>query len=415
MRHMKDKDKTKRQLLSELATLRQRTAELEASRIERKRTEDALRDTNNFLKNILDSSSSISIISTGLEGNILFWNKGAENIFGYTAEEMVGREKISVLYSDDEAKRVINEINASILRNKKGASCRISELTKDRRKLWIHLTLTPSFDEKGQVIGILGIGEDITEQVEAEETLRKSQEQLYQAQKMEALGTLVAGAAHEINNPINLIIYNIPLFQKVWNDFVPILKEHAGKEPNRKYGGMPFDFLEANLDQLLSDMDMAANRVAKIVTDLKDFARQSNVADKRAIQINDAVENAMRLAQVTVRKSGVHLELDLAQNLPLIEGNLQSIEQIILNITINAIQAIDHDQGKIKIATKFQDKDEQVCISISDNGRGIAPSISSKIFDPFVTDKQAEGGTGLGLSVTYSLVKAHDGEISPPH
>jgi len=184
------------------------------------------------------------------------------------------------------------------------------------------------------------------------------------------------------------------------------------KDPNRKYGGFTYDFLKDNLPQLISDMDMAANRVAKIVADLKNFSRQSNVAEIGPVQVNTAVRNALRLAQTTVRKSQVQLELDLIENLPLIEGNLQSIEQIILNIVINAIQAIDHDQGSIKISTGFQIKDGRIFIRITDNGRGIHSSISNEIFLPFVTDKQAEGGTGLGLSVTYSLVKAHEGDIS---
>jgi PAS domain S-box-containing protein len=410
---MKDEGKAKIPLADQEKgiELRRRTTEQQPPEIERE-SSTALKETNAFLKNILDSSSSISIISTDLEANVLFWNKGAENIFGYKAEEMVGRQKINILYPDDETKEIINEINALILKHKRGISREVRELTKDGRKLWIHLNLTPTFDEIGRVVGVLGVGEDITERVEAEETLRNSQEQLYQAQKMESLGALVAGAAHEINNPINLIMYNIPLLQKVWHDFLPVLNEYAERNPVRKYGGLTYDFLDKNLDQLLLDMDMAASRVAKIVTDLKNFARQSNVADKKTMQLNTAVENAMRLAQTTLRKSGVFLELDLDPDLPLIKGNLQSIEQIILNIIINAVQAIDHDQGKIKITTGFQNKYGRIYIAISDNGRGVAPSISDKIFDPFVTDKQAEGGTGLGLSVTYSLVKAHDGEIS---
>ncbi len=379
---------------------------------EQKGVEEELRETNAFLKNILDSSSSISIISTDLEGNILFWNRGAENIFGYRAEEMVGCQKISALYPDDETRGIIQEINSGILRDKRGASCRVREVRKDDRPLWINLNLTPRFNEKGQVVGVLGIGEDITEQVETEETLKHSQEQLYQAQKMEALGTLVAGAAHEINNPINLIMYNIPLVLKVWQDFLPVLKERSSNEPDRKYGGLTYDFLKDNLFQLLSDMDMAAGRVAKIVTDLKGFARQSNITDKLAIHLNTAVKNAMRLAQTTVSTSGVQLELDLADDLPLMEGNLQSIEQIVLNVTINAIQSIDHNEGMVKIVTGIQNRDGWIYVSISDNGRGISKTISDRVFDPFVTTKQAEGGTGLGLSVSYSLVKAHDGEIT---
>ena len=246
----------------------------------------------------------------------------------------------------------------------------------------------------------------------AEKSVKEYQQQLQQAQKMETLGTLVAGVAHEINNPINLIMYNLPLIQKVWNDLLPVLMAQRKNDPDRKYGGFTYDFLNDNLPQLVADMDMAANRVAKIVADLKDFSRQSNVAEKKQIQVNTAVRNALRLAQTTLRRSGVKLELRLTENLPLIEGNLQNIEQIILNIIINAIQSIDHDHGHIEITTGFQIKDGRIYIQIDDNGCGINPSISEKIFLPFVTDKQAEGGTGLGLSVTYSLIKAHDGEIT---
>ena len=245
----------------------------------------------------------------------------------------------------------------------------------------------------------------------AEEALKESQQQLQQAQKMEALGTLVAGVAHEINNPINLIMYNLPLIQKIWSDFLPVLIDQKEKIPDQKFGGFTYEFLEDNLPKLVAYMDMAANRVAKIVSDLKNFSKQSNVAEKSALQVNTAVKNALRLAQTTLRKSGVQIELELAEDLPLIQGNLQSIEQIILNIIINAIQAIDHEKGIIRIRSGFHKKDGRILIAVSDNGCGISAAVADKLFLPFVTDKQAEGGTGLGLSVTYGLVQAHGGDI----
>jgi signal transduction histidine kinase/ActR/RegA family two-component response regulator len=245
----------------------------------------------------------------------------------------------------------------------------------------------------------------------AEKDLREIQPQLQQAQKMETLGTLVAGVAHEINNPINLIMYNIPLLKKIWVDFLPLLMERKQIEPERKFGGFAYDFLADNLEQLVADMDMAAHRIAKTVSDLKNYSRQSNVAEKLPLQVNSAVKNALRLAQSTLHKSDVNINLNLADDLPDIEGNLQSIEQIILNITINAIHAVNHKRGEIEIKTGLRIKDGMVYIRITDNGRGISPAIADKIFLPFVTDKQAQGGTGLGLSVTYSLVKANDGEI----
>ena len=245
----------------------------------------------------------------------------------------------------------------------------------------------------------------------AEEALKESQQQLQQAQKMEALGTLVAGVAHEINNPINLIMYNLPLMQKIWSDFLPLLLKEKQQTPEKKYGGFTYEFLEDNLPQLIADMDMAANRVAKIVSDLKNFSKQSNVAEKAPVQVNTAVKNALRLAQTTLRKSAVKIELELDEDLPLMEGNLQSIEQIVLNIIINAIQAIDHENGIIRIRTGLRKKDGRIFLAISDNGCGISPAIADKLFLPFVTDKLAGGGTGLGLSVTYGLVHAHGGDI----
>jgi signal transduction histidine kinase len=247
---------------------------------------------------------------------------------------------------------------------------------------------------------------------QTELALKDAERQLQQAQKMEALGTLVAGVAHEINNPINLILYNLPLLQKTWTDLLPVLIDHRRREPDKKFGGFTYDFLQAHLPQLIADMEMAANRLAKIVSDLKNFSRQSNLSDKSPLSINTAIRNALRLCQSTLLKAGVNVQLMLVEQLPEIEGNLHNLEQIVLNILINAAQAIEHPEGEILIRTGFTIKDGRVWLQISDNGRGVSPAIAERIFLPFVTDKHSRGGTGLGLSVTYSLVKSHGGDIA---
>lgn len=252
---------------------------------------------------------------------------------------------------------------------------------------------------------------DITERERILEALGKSQEQLQQAQKMKALGTLVAGMAHEINNPINLVMFNIPLFRRVWNDLLDVLREHARLHPERKYGGLSVKFLEDNLDGLYADVEMAANRVAKIVSDLKNFSRQTKTTEKKPLDLNTVVQNAVRLAQTVLRKSPTEIVLELAEDLPLFQGNLQGLEQIVLNLSLNAIEAISHDAGRIVIATQWDKGNHRLLLTVADNGKGIDPALAGELFDPFVTDKQNQGGTGLGLSITYSLVKAHEGEI----
>jgi signal transduction histidine kinase/CheY-like chemotaxis protein len=269
-------------------------------------------------------------------------------------------------------------------------------------------------NEKDQTIAqiIEELRREKSKRLQLKTALQKSQEQLHQSQKMETLGTLVAGVAHEINNPINLVMYNTSLLKKVWWDFLPVLNEYAERNPDQKFGGLTFEFLNQNLKQLIADVDMAANRVAKIITDLKDFAKQSSIMDKQPLQINQAIMNAIRLVGATLKKAGIEVQLELDPDVPLMEGNLHNIEQVVLNIVINAVQAVNHDNGLIKISTGYQNRDKRILLTIADNGKGIDPSISNKIFDPFVTDKQAEGGTGLGLSVTYSLIHAHNGEIT---
>ncbi len=260
-------------------------------------------------------------------------------------------------------------------------------------------------DADGEVVGAV---ESLLDHTDRSQLLN----QLYQAQKMDVLGSLVAGVAHEINNPINLIMYNLPLLEKIWADMLPIIKEQSSRQPQKKYGGLTCDFLENNLLQLISDMDMASKRVAAIVAGLKSFSRFSARSDKAPFQINQAVENAIRLSQPTLKKMNVAIELDMENDLPAIPGNLQNIEQVILNLIINASQAIEHDHGKIRIITRLRRQDGFISIVVEDNGKGVNSEIADKLFDPFITDKQDKGGTGLGLSVSYNLVKAHQGSIS---
>ena len=242
--------------------------------------------------------------------------------------------------------------------------------------------------------------------------LKSMENQLFQSQKMEALGTLVAGVAHEINNPINLILFNLSLFEKMWKDLLPFMRRLSEEDQGAKIGGLTYDFIQENLPRLLTDMEMAANRVVRIVSGLKDFSRKSNPADKNLVQVNKAVENATRLACSTLSKSNTVLKLNLAPDLPLIMANLQNLEQIILNLMINAMQSIDHDHGQVTVITRQVCESHAIFIEVEDNGRGINAAITEKIFDPFMTDRQAVGGTGLGLSVTYNLVKAHHGDIT---
>ncbi|RZB38353.1 MAG: hypothetical protein SRB2_00101 [Desulfobacteraceae bacterium Eth-SRB2] len=374
---------------------------------ERKRTEKLLMGSEEKFSKAFHHGPLLMTINSIEDGKFIDVNENFVRTTGYSRAEAIGATSVDLgfISKEDRDKLVQETIKNECIDGKE-----LILRKKNNGKLYCRY-----FGEIIMIAGeqrLLSIVSDISERKKVEKALRQHEKQLFQTQKMESLGALVSGVAHEINNPISLILFNISVFQNIWQDFQPVMEQQAKKEPTRKYGGLKYSYIEKKLDHLLSDTGTASGRIANIVSSLKNFARQTDIAEKRPMQINEAVNYAVKLSQTTLRKSQATVDIELAHNLPLIEGNIQSIEQIVLNLIINAIQSIEHNKGKISIITEFQKEKNKIIISISDNGKGIEPSLSERIFDPFITDKQAQGGTGLGLSVTYNLVKAHDGEIS---
>ena len=367
----------------------------------RKHAEDALRESEVRFSTIFHSSPVSIGISRVKDGQLLDVNDAWQKLLGFSREEAIGRNtiKLNAWVNPGDRGRLISRLSED------GTVENFEVQGRHKSGSLIDLLMFARLiDIAGEQYSLI-LSQDITEK-------KRLESQVQQRQKMETLGTLVAGVAHEINNPINTIMNNAPLLRGVWKDLLPLVEERAEKEPGCRYGGLTGGFLKENMDQLISDMDMAANRVASIVKGLKDFSRKTSPLEKQQVDINIAVENAIRLAGPTIRKSGITLALDLAPDLPAINANLQNLEQIIMNLAVNAVQAIDHDHGEIKIATTHNKNQGTIVLSVQDNGRGISTAISDKIFDPFFTEWQSIGGTGLGLPITQNLVKANDGEIT---
>ena len=342
---------------------------------ERKRSEKALKETNKFLRNILDSSSSISIMSTDLDQNILFWNKGAENIFGHKSEEVVGLKKIDMLYPGYEEKMLVEEVRSLIQKNKKEISCEIREVTKDGRKLWINLNLTPRFDEKGNVTGILGIGEDISER-------KRLAAQLQQAQKMEAIGTLTSGVAHNFRNILAGISMDSQLLQMKYSD-VPQMQEIAERINN------------------------GVKRGTQLIEGLMQFSRKQPKKRLQQLNLADVLREIYQLISKSFDKK-IDIRVDIPESLPVM-GDHSELSQVFINLCNNARDAMP-EGGELYIEAR-KEGDNALAI-ISDTGHGIDKQTQEKCFDPFFTTKEGKKGTGLGLSTTYGIIKDHEGKIN---
>lgn len=242
------------------------------------------------------------------------------------------------------------------------------------------------------------------------EEVRKQQQQLIQADKMSSLGTLVSGVAHEINNPSGLILLNLPMLSDAWDDALPLL-DHLYNEGRFDIAGLDYQRIRSEIPFVLSEMNEGAQRIRRIVNDLRDFARQEPKDTAVPIDLNEVVATAARLLDVTIRGYTRHFSMTLDPYLPSMLGNAQRIEQVVVNLIINACQALPDDSRAVKVETRINHASQRLVLSVQDEGCGIAPEALSNLTDPFYTTKRESGGTGLGLSVSAGIVTAYQGEM----
>lgn len=256
---------------------------------------------------------------------------------------------------------------------------------------------------------------DLTREIEerrlAEEELRNRQQQLVQADKMAALGILVSGVAHEINNPNGLILLNMPVMMEAFRDAEPILEEHFQSHGDFEFAGLRYSRMREVLPRLMLQMQEGSRRVKLIVEDLKDFARQQEPGLTTDVDLNETVRAALRLLTNLIEKSTEHFSVSYGDGIPLIRGSAQRIEQVIVNLLVNACQALPDPERAISLMTFIDLERSVVVLEVRDEGTGISPEHLAHLTDPFFTTKRESGGTGLGLSVSSGIVKEHGGAL----
>ena len=252
---------------------------------------------------------------------------------------------------------------------------------------------------------------EVAERRRAMEELRIHQRQLIQADKMASLGILVSGVAHEINNPAGLLLLNLPLLQKAWEDALPLLDAHHRERGDFRLGWLHYSRMREEIPPMLAEMQDGARRIRRIVEDLKDFARRDDAELGEAVDLNSAVRAALRLVDNALRKATDNLTVEFAEPLPRVHGNQQRIEQVVVNLVLNACQALTDKTQGILVRTAPAPERGTVVLEVRDEGAGIAPENLQRLCDPFFTTKRETGGTGLGLSVSTGIVKEHGGSL----
>ncbi len=255
------------------------------------------------------------------------------------------------------------------------------------------------------------LAREVAERRRAMELLKDNQAQLVQADKMAALGVLVSGVAHEVNNPNATILLNLPVVRDVLLDARELLEERYRAEGDFMLGGLRYSQMREELPGMLDEMLEGARRIKRIVEDLKDFARREDAPRHEPVELNDIVRTAARLLDARIRKATRRFELALADALPRVLGNRQRIEQVVVNLVLNACEALPDSGHAIRVSTRHDREAGVVRLVVEDEGVGIPPEHLPRITDPFFTTRRETGGTGLGLSVSASIVKEHGGTL----
>jgi C4-dicarboxylate-specific signal transduction histidine kinase len=238
---------------------------------------------------------------------------------------------------------------------------------------------------------------------------QQHQEHLSHAEKLATLGTVVAGVAHEINNPNNSLLLDAQLNEKAWKAITPILDKHAFDNGEFDIGGYTYNEFKEELAWLSGRMKRNSERIKRITEDLRSFAKK-DVDFNEEFEINSVIRSALSVIEHVTKRSTKNLVVELCERNPHVTGNSHYLEQVIINLVKNACQALLSPDKWVFITTTFNEKTSEVIVSVRDEGRGMAEEIIKNIFTPFYTTKGAEG-TGLGLSICNNIVKSHGGRI----
>ncbi|MEZ2225050.1 PAS domain S-box protein [Microcoleus sp.] len=431
-----------------LATLRDIT--------DRKRTQEIL-----WLYDRAMAATSTGIVisdATKPEHPIVYCNPAFESITGYQRQEILGKNCrfLQGIDTDPAALEIIRQA----LQTQSECQVILKNYRKDGTAFWNALSISPVRDRTGKLTHFIGVQRDITERKKVEENLhiseaqsreqatklaaalqelKETHTQLVQSEKMSSLGLLIAGVAHEINNPISFISCNLGHLNNYTQDLLHILELYQQQYPEpaaeiqAEAEAIELDFIAEDLPQILSSMNVGVERISQIVQSLRNFSRNDN-SEMKPINLHEGIDSTLLILNHRLKGKGEIPPIQIIKeygDLPAVECFSGPINQVFMNILSNAIDALDDwnqqrglaesrgNPSQIKISTKLRDTvgdrlpaPNFAEITITDSGPGMSEEVKQHIFDSFFTTKPIGKGTGMGLSISHQIVvEKHQGEL----
>ena len=382
----------------------------------RRQAEEAVRVSEERFRLLVANLKDYAIFMLDSEGYVISWNTGAERIRGFRAEEILGQH-FSRLYPPEDIEAGKPEMELKVASAEGRFEDEGWRVRKDGSRFWANVVITALRDEAGQLRGFAKVSRDVTERKLREEQLEKAnlelkkshtelkalQWQLIEAEKMETVGRLAAGVAHEVKNPLAIITMGVDCL--------------SGQIDNRN----------DELAEMVKDMGEAVNRADRVIRGLLDFSAPGEL-ELKVENLNAVVEQALLLIKHEVTRSHINLVQELSEGLPTLWLDRNKVEQVFVNIFMNAVHAMP-EGGTLSVKTfrkqlthvrhragnrgaePMTSSQHVVVAEVEDTGTGIAKEELAKVFDPFFTTKPTGKGTGLGLTVTKKIVEVHGATI----
>lgn len=381
-----------------------------------------------------------SILRKDLEGRFTFVNKRFCAELGRKDHEIIGKTDFD--FYPEELARKYREDDRRVVESGRAIDVVEKHVTPRGEAIHVQVMKTPLLGPGGETIGVQGIFWDVTERVLAEEQLReknaeleelaqserqahealkRTQSLLVQNEKLASLGHLVAGVAHEINNPLSFVSNNVAVIDRDLGDVLSLVALHRRandlireRAPELSAEIEDFssehdvDYSIEHLPRLIGRTREGLRRIERIVKELRLFARVDE-GDWNEVDLNPGVESSVNMVKGYAKKKGVELTMELSA-LPVVRCRAARIHQVVLNLLTNAIDACG-ENGRVTARTATEADSSGVRLEVEDNGRGIPPEVLDRVFDPFFTTKPLGEGTGLGLSISYGIVREHHGRI----
>jgi len=421
---------------------------------DRKQAEEALRESEERFRNLVESTSDF-IWEVDENALYTYVSPQIRDILGYEVAEVVGKTPFDLM-PPEEAYRVAEMISNQVALQRPLTNLENTNLHKDGHLVVLETSGVPFFDKAGNFKGYRGIDRDITKRKQTEEAIRQSkaqlqqqaaqleqtlrqlkntQAQLIQTEKMSSLGQLMAGVAHEINNPVSFIYGNINHARRYTADLLKLIRLYQDIYPQsspaieEEIEAIDLNFIEEDFPRLLGSMEVGSKRIQRIVESLRNFSRFDEATIKQ-VDIHQGIDSTLMLLQSRLTQHLIPAAIQVIKNygnLPLVECYPGHLNQVFMNILNNAIDALDEansrkspletetDPSTIRICTEFSQEstsNPQVVIRIADNGGGMTEEVRLRAFDPFFTTKPVGEGAGLGLAISYQIiVELHKGQL----